>query len=175
MVNLKQFKDVPVGAKFRFIKPDNTPSETLETKDKEKHGSIAPDTLVAVEAPLKQKKPPKAPPKKSAKAKASAIPPAVQEELEAARKIIADMRKYSRNRAEPSGLVRITRSFSFKLNLGQYQSADFFCSQSVQCKAEDAEAKSLAVIAFCKAQTQKDIAAFKEELRTTKQWPQSMA
>ena len=31
-------------------------------------------------------------------------------------------------RPKPSGVVEVVRSCSFKLNLGNYQSMDFFCS-----------------------------------------------
>lgn len=168
MVNLKEIKNIPFGTKFRFLGDDSLPTGDFEHKS-EKHADIAPETLVAVEEPLKQKKPPKAPPKD--KAKTVKKPPAksnngsaeLHEEMAAARKLLAEFRRHAKGRGEPSGLVRITRSFSFKLNLGDYQSADFFCSQQVQCKAEDAEAKSLAVIEFCKAQIKRDIATFKEE------------
>lgn len=169
MVNLKELKGIPFGTKFRFLGDDGLPTGDFEHKS-EKHADIAPETLVAVEEPLKQKKPPKASPKD--KAKTAKKPPAktkpvdhaeLHEELAAARKLLAEFRRHAKGRGEPSGLVRITRSFSFKLNLGDYQSADFFCSQQVQCKAEDAEAKSLAVIEFCKAQIKRDIATFKEE------------
>ena len=62
--------------------------------------------------------------------------------------------------------VEIARSFSFKLNLGNYQSADFFCSQKSECAAEDAETASEALYAFCKRQVMKDVADFQvEQLR----------
>ena len=33
-----------------------------------------------------------------------------------------------------NGLVEIARQFTFKLTCGNYQSADFFCSQKAECK-----------------------------------------
>jgi hypothetical protein len=45
--------------------------------------------------------------------------------------------------------VKITRSFSYKLNVGNYESRDFFCSQSGECAAADAEAVSADLQQFC--------------------------
>ncbi len=53
--------------------------------------------------------------------------------------------------------VEIARSFSFKLNLGNYQSADFFCSQKSECSVEDAESASEALYQFCKKQVMKAV------------------
>lgn len=50
------------------------------------------------------------------------------------------------------GMIEIARSFSFKLNCGNYESRDFFCSQKSECKPEDAERVSEALHAFCKQQ-----------------------
>ena len=60
--------------------------------------------------------------------------------------------------------VEIARSFAFKLNLGNYQSADFFCSQKSECAAEDAEAASEALYAFCRKQVMKAVSDFQIEL-----------
>ncbi len=46
-------------------------------------------------------------------------------------------------------MVEIARSFSFKLNVGNYESRDFFCSQKRECKASEAEAVSEALYVFC--------------------------
>ena len=50
-------------------------------------------------------------------------------------------------RAKPSGVVEVVRSFSYKLNMGNdehgrptYESADFFCCPKAQCAPEDQEA-----------------------------------
>lgn len=59
--------------------------------------------------------------------------------------------------------VEIARSFSFKLNLGNYQSADFFCSEKSECNAEDAEQASEALYNFCKKQVMKSVADFQIE------------
>jgi hypothetical protein len=63
--------------------------------------------------------------------------------------------------ATPSALVEVVRSFSYKLNCGNYESRDFFCSQKAECRAEDAERVSDAIHAFCKAQVLKAVAQYK--------------
>lgn len=63
---------------------------------------------------------------------------------------------------KPSPLVEVARSFSFKLNVGNYESRDFFCSQKAECRAEEAEATSDKLYAFCKAQVLKDVKEFKK-------------
>jgi hypothetical protein len=63
----------------------------------------------------------------------------------------------------PPVLVEIARSFSFKLNAGNYQSADFFCSQKAECPIEQAEETSDRLYAFCRSQVQKAVKAFKAE------------
>ena len=65
--------------------------------------------------------------------------------------------------AEPSNLVEVARSFSYKLNAGNYESRDFFCSQKVECRAEDAEVISDRIHAFCRAQVLKAVNQFREE------------
>lgn len=52
-------------------------------------------------------------------------------------------------RPKPSGLVEVVRSVSFKLNLGNYQSMDFFCSQKAQCEAGDADSVSADLYDWC--------------------------
>lgn len=59
----------------------------------------------------------------------------------------------------------ITRSFSYKLNVGNYESRDFFMSQKVECRIEDAEATSEAVYQFCKQQILKSVAQYTRESR----------
>lgn len=72
----------------------------------------------------------------------------------------------------PSELTRITRSFSIKVNLGRfsddlkYESADIFCSQSVEHLREDELPASEAVFAFCKSQVLADRKAFVAEMVT---------
>ncbi len=49
----------------------------------------------------------------------------------------------------PARQVEIVRSVSFKLNLGNYQSMDFFCSQKAACDPEDADSTSADLYEWC--------------------------
>jgi hypothetical protein len=62
--------------------------------------------------------------------------------------------------AKINGTVEIARSFSYKLNCGNYESRDFFCSQKAECSAEDAEAISDALHAFCKRQVMQAVTEY---------------
>jgi hypothetical protein len=52
-------------------------------------------------------------------------------------------------RPKPSGVVEVVRSCSFKLNLGNYQSFDFFCSQKAQCLPDEADQVSADLYEWC--------------------------
>ena len=52
-------------------------------------------------------------------------------------------------------LVEIVRSFSMKKNLKNFQMADFFTSQKVECYENEANKKSEEVYQWCKKQTLK--------------------
>lgn len=54
-------------------------------------------------------------------------------------------------------LVEIARSFAYKLNIGNYQSADFFCSQKIECPESEAEETSKRLYHFCKTMVEKDV------------------
>lgn len=45
--------------------------------------------------------------------------------------------------------VKITRSFSYKLNVGNYESRDFFCSYSGECAASEAHSAAEDAQQFC--------------------------
>ena len=64
-----------------------------------------------------------------------------------------------------TGLVEVVRSFSYKLNCGNYESRDFCCSQKAECRAEDAEEVSEKVHEFCKRQVLKAVAQYQDELK----------
>ena len=66
---------------------------------------------------------------------------------------------------KPSTLCHITRSFTYKLNAGNYESRDFFMSQSVECRLEDAERMSDIVYEFCKKEVMKSVAKFKADAK----------
>lgn len=48
--------------------------------------------------------------------------------------------------------VEIARSFSYKLNAGNYESRDFFCSQKAECSIEDQAEVSEALYQFCRSE-----------------------
>jgi hypothetical protein len=58
-------------------------------------------------------------------------------------------------------LIGITRSFSYKLNLGDYQSADFFCSQRAECSPDMAQEVSRDLDQFCQDEVREAILQFK--------------
>jgi hypothetical protein len=66
-------------------------------------------------------------------------------------------------KAEAGGFVEIARSFSYKLNAGNFESRDFFCAQKAECRASDAEKKSDELYAFCKRQVMRAVAEYREE------------
>jgi hypothetical protein len=60
------------------------------------------------------------------------------------------------------GNVEICRSFAYKLNVGNYESRDFFTSQKASCRPEDAEEISASLQEFCEMEV---LAAVKEYRR----------
>lgn len=62
-----------------------------------------------------------------------------------------------------TGRVEIVRSFSYKLNVGKYESRDFFCSQKAECAAEDAEVIGDLVYQFCKRQVFASVKQYKQQ------------
>jgi len=79
-------------------------------------------------------------------------------------------------------LVEIARSFSFKLNAGNYESRDFFCSQKAECNEGEAEEVSEKLYDFCRNEVMKSVADYKfenePENKAVKQgndWKQRMA
>jgi len=67
--------------------------------------------------------------------------------------------------SEPSVLVEVARSFSYKLNCGNYESRDFFCSQKAECKAEDVERISGLLHQFCKQEVMRAVALERAALK----------
>jgi hypothetical protein len=72
---------------------------------------------------------------------------------------------------KPEPQIEIARSFSFKKNLGTYESADFFCSEKTQCKPDEAEETSDKLYDFCKAEVKKALREFEKELAAAKADP----
>lgn len=60
-------------------------------------------------------------------------------------------------RPKASGVVEIVRSVSFKLNLGNYQSMDFFCSQKAQCLPEESDSVSTDLYDWCYGQVMESV------------------
>jgi chorismate mutase len=64
---------------------------------------------------------------------------------------------------EKEKTIEVCRSFSFKLNLGNYSNADFFCSQKAEVLEGDAEKVSEQLYEFCKKEVMKSVSAYKKE------------
>ena len=60
-------------------------------------------------------------------------------------------------------LIEIARSFSYKLNLGNYQTADFFCSQKAEVPEKKAIETSEKLFEFCRDEVMKSVYAHKLE------------
>jgi hypothetical protein len=60
--------------------------------------------------------------------------------------------------------VEIARSFSYKLNAGNYESRDFFCSEKSECAIEDAHEVSAALYAFCKQQVLESVKEYRADM-----------
>lgn len=74
---------------------------------------------------------------------------------------------------EKQKLIEICRSFSYKHNIGNYSSVDFFCSEKVECKEKNAEKKSEELYRFCREEVQKSLNEYLNEnkpkpVKTTK-------
>lgn len=71
-------------------------------------------------------------------------------------------------------LVEIARSFAYKHNLGNYQSADFFCSQKAEVPFDEAEETSEKLYQFCKSQVVKSLSDYiKTGIESSAPIPQS--
>jgi len=68
---------------------------------------------------------------------------------------------------QPGARCEIVRSFSYKLNVGDYESRDFFCSQKSECAIEDAADISERLYQFCKEQVRKSVLEYKREREST--------
>lgn len=64
--------------------------------------------------------------------------------------------------------VEIVRSFSYKLNAGDYESRDFFCSQKSECAVEDAEDISERLYRFCRDQVLKSVKEYKQDMANSR-------
>ncbi len=69
---------------------------------------------------------------------------------------------------KPITRVEIARSFSYKLNVAQYESRDFFCSQKAECLIEDADEVSADLNEFCMDQVMAAVKEYVAEMRRRK-------
>ena len=60
-------------------------------------------------------------------------------------------------------VVEVVRSVSFKLNLGNYQSMDFFCSQKAQCPPDEVDSVSTDLYDWCYDQVMASVKDVKEK------------
>ena len=61
-------------------------------------------------------------------------------------------------------LVEVARNFSYKLNLGNYQTADFFCSQKAEVKPEEVDKKSEELFDFCYVEVMRSIRKYRDNV-----------
>ena len=62
--------------------------------------------------------------------------------------------------AQPQRTIEVCRSFSFKHNLGNYESADFFASRKLQCLESEAAVESERIYQECIEEVRRAIAQF---------------
>jgi hypothetical protein len=67
------------------------------------------------------------------------------------------------NPESPSKTIEIARSFSFKLNLGNYQSCDFFTSRKEVCLADEADTVSADIFEWCYEQVMEEVKEVKRK------------
>lgn len=69
-----------------------------------------------------------------------------------------------RHPAQIRGRVEVVRSFSYKLNVGNYESRDFFCSQKCECDATEAEEIGNQLHELCRAQVLASVGAYMRDV-----------
>jgi len=57
-------------------------------------------------------------------------------------------------------LIEVARSFSRKINLGHYETADFFCSQKAEVLEKDAVKVSEELFRFCEEEVMKSVGEY---------------
>ena len=62
-----------------------------------------------------------------------------------------------------SKLIEIVRSFSFKLNVGNFESRDFFCSRKCECEEGEADKKSAELAMWCEKEIMKSVSAYQSQ------------
>ena len=66
---------------------------------------------------------------------------------------------------DPDAMVEVVRSFSYKLNVGNYESRDFFSSQKTRCRQSEAETMSAALYEFCKREVLASVGQYISDMR----------
>jgi len=64
--------------------------------------------------------------------------------------------------SKKQNLIEVARSFSRKLNIGNYETADFFCSYKEETTPEKADEVSKNAFDFCRVQVEFDIEDYKK-------------
>lgn len=62
---------------------------------------------------------------------------------------------------EKENLIEVSRSFSYKLNMGNYETRDFFCAQKREVPIEEATKVSEELYEWCKEEVMKSVKAYK--------------
>lgn len=65
-------------------------------------------------------------------------------------------------------MVEVVRGFSYKHNLGNYESSDFFCSYKAEVPESQAVEASEKAFAFCKSEVAKSLVSLKTALAEKK-------
>ena len=74
--------------------------------------------------------------------------------------------------------IEVVRSFGYKLNVGNYETRDFFCSCKVTEELEDANSELLGKLSktlftFCQQQVRNDVAEYKRAMSAAKPQPKT--
>lgn len=65
--------------------------------------------------------------------------------------------------------IEISRSYSEKVNMGNHQTFDSFCSAKCEVDEKEADQKSKELYEFCKEQVKKEIKEHREEVEKPKE------
>ena len=83
--------------------------------------------------------------------------------METKKQVVLSAKPSSKTSKSPIVLVEIARSFAYKLNIGNYQSADFFCSRKQEVPIQEDDEASEAMFQWCKGQVEMEVSRYIEE------------